>query len=147
LRVEYRAARNNSLAPVSDFIDVITLVARGGTVLDSGVVRRLLTASRRGDALAALTPREREVLSVTAQGRSDAAIAGTLFVSPRVVDMLVADIFDMPGLAPTTTTTAGSSSPSGIWRPSVPRRKFYGLFLLACRHVAFGSFCCRDRAV
>jgi DNA-binding NarL/FixJ family response regulator len=88
------------VADVSDFVDAITRVAHGGTVLDPEVVRQLLTASRRGDTLAALTPREREVLSLIAQGRSNAAIAGTLFISPKVVEKHVANIFDKLGLAP-----------------------------------------------
>jgi DNA-binding NarL/FixJ family response regulator len=61
---------------------------------------RLRTASRRGDTLAALTPREREVLSLIAQGRSNAAIAAALFISPKVVEKHVANIFDKLGLAP-----------------------------------------------
>jgi len=88
------------VADVSDFIDAISRVAHGGTVLDPEVVRQLLTASRRGDTLAALTPREREVLSLIAQGRSNAAIAATLFISPKVVEKHVANIFDKLGLAP-----------------------------------------------
>jgi DNA-binding CsgD family transcriptional regulator len=74
--------------------DAISRVAHGGTVLDPEVVRQLLTASRRGDTLAALTSREREVLSLIAQGRSNAAIATTLFISPKVVEKHVANIFD-----------------------------------------------------
>jgi DNA-binding NarL/FixJ family response regulator len=88
------------VADVSDFIDAITRVAHGGTVLDPEVVRQLLTASRRGDTLAALTPREREVLSLIAQGRTNAAIAAALFISPKVVEKHVANIFDKLGLAP-----------------------------------------------
>ncbi len=88
------------VADVSDFIDAITRVAHGGTVLDPEVVRQLLTASRRGDTLAALTPREREVLSLVAQGRSNAAIAAALFISPKVVEKHVANIFDKLDLAP-----------------------------------------------
>jgi DNA-binding NarL/FixJ family response regulator len=87
------------VADVSDFIDAITRVARGGTVLDPEVVRQLLTASR-GDTLATLTPREREVLSLIAQGRSNAAVAATLFISPKVVEKHVANIFDKLGLTP-----------------------------------------------
>jgi DNA-binding NarL/FixJ family response regulator len=87
------------VADVSEFIDAITRVAHGGTVLDPEVVRQLLTASRRRDTLAALTPREREVLSHLAQGRSNAAIAATLFISPKVVEKHVANIFDKLGLA------------------------------------------------
>ena len=88
------------VADVSDFIDAITRVARGGTVLDPEVVRQLLTVNRRADTLAALTPREREVLSLVAQGRSNAAIAATLFISPKVVEKHIASIFDKLGLAP-----------------------------------------------
>jgi DNA-binding NarL/FixJ family response regulator len=88
------------VADVSDFIDAIAQVARGGIVLDPEVVRQLLTAGRRADTLAALTPREREVLSLIAQGRTNAAIAGTLFISAKVVEKHVANIFDKLGLAP-----------------------------------------------
>jgi DNA-binding NarL/FixJ family response regulator len=91
------------VADVSDFIDALTRVARGGTVLDPEVVRRLLGAGPRGTALAALTPREREVLSLVAQGRSNAAIAGALFISPKVVEKHIASIFDKLGLAPSGT--------------------------------------------
>jgi DNA-binding NarL/FixJ family response regulator len=88
------------VAYVSDFIDAIARVADGGTVLDPEVVRHLLSAGRRADALAALSPREREVLSLVAQGRSNAAIAGTFTISPRVVEKHVASIFAKLGLAP-----------------------------------------------
>jgi DNA-binding NarL/FixJ family response regulator len=88
------------VADVSDFIDAITRVAQGGTVLDPEVVRQLLGASRRADSLAALTPREREVLSLIAQGRSNAAIAATLTISPGVVEKHAASIFAKLGLAP-----------------------------------------------
>ena len=88
------------VADVSDFIDAITRVAHGGTVLDPEVVRQLLSAARQASTLAALTPREREVLSHLAQGRSNAAIAAALFISPKVVEKHVANIFDKLGLAP-----------------------------------------------
>jgi DNA-binding NarL/FixJ family response regulator len=91
------------VADVSEFIDALTRVAQGGTVLDPEVVRQLLGAGRRADDLAALTPREREVLSLIAQGRSNAAIAGALFISPKVVEKHVASIFDKLGLAPSDT--------------------------------------------
>jgi DNA-binding NarL/FixJ family response regulator len=89
------------VADVSDFIDALTRVAQGGTVLDPEVVRQLFGAGRQ--ALAALTPREREVLSLIAQGRSNAAIASTLFISPKVVEKHVANIFGKLGLAPSDT--------------------------------------------
>jgi Bacterial regulatory proteins, luxR family len=55
------------------------------------------------------------MLSLIAQGRSNAAIAGTLFISPKVVEKHVASIFDKLGLPRPTPTTAGSSPPSGTW--------------------------------
>jgi DNA-binding NarL/FixJ family response regulator len=88
------------VADVSDFIEAISSVARGGTVLDPEVVRQLLRASRRADSLSALTPREKEVLSLMAQGRSNTAIADALVISPRVVEKHVASIFAKLGLAP-----------------------------------------------
>jgi DNA-binding NarL/FixJ family response regulator len=88
------------VADVSEFIDAITRVAQGGTVLDPEVVRQLLGASRRADSLAMLTPREREVLSLMAQGRSNTAIASTLVISPGVVEKHVASVFAKLGLVP-----------------------------------------------
>ena len=88
------------VADVSDFIEAISRVAQGGTVLDPEVVRHLLRASRRADTLATLTPREREVLALIAQGRSNVAIADSLVISPRVVEKHVASIFAKLGLAP-----------------------------------------------
>ena len=88
------------VADVSDFLEAIARVAKGGTVLDPEVVRQLLGASRRADSLATLTPREREVLSLVAQGRSNVAIADTLVISPGVVEKHVAGIFAKLGLAP-----------------------------------------------
>jgi DNA-binding NarL/FixJ family response regulator len=88
------------VADVSDFIDAVARVADGGTVLDPEVVRHLLSAGRRADAMAALSPREREVLSLVAQGRSNSAIASAFTISPRVVEKHVASIFAKLGLAP-----------------------------------------------
>jgi DNA-binding NarL/FixJ family response regulator len=88
------------VAYVGDFIDAIGQVAEGGTVLDPEVVRHLLSAGRRADALAALSPREREVLSLVAQGRSNTAVAAALVISPKVVEKHVASIFAKLGLAP-----------------------------------------------
>jgi DNA-binding NarL/FixJ family response regulator len=85
------------VADVSDFVDALERVAAGGTVLDPEVVSCLL---KRHDTLPTLTPREREVLALVAQGRSNAAIAAELFISPKVVEKHVASIFDKLGLAP-----------------------------------------------
>jgi DNA-binding NarL/FixJ family response regulator len=88
------------VADVGDFIEAISRVARGGTVLDPEVVRQLLGASRRASALAVLTPRERDVLTLIAQGRSNVAIDTALSISPKVVEKHVASIFAKLDLAP-----------------------------------------------
>jgi len=75
-------------------------VAVGGTALDPEVVTQLLSASRRTDGLASLTPRERDVLALMAEGRSNGAIAGTLVISERAVEKHVGNIFSKLGLAP-----------------------------------------------
>jgi DNA-binding NarL/FixJ family response regulator len=87
------------VADVGDFVDALVRVASGGTALDPEVVSQLLGASRRTDSLGRLTPREREVLALMAEGRSNAAIAGELVVSDGAVEKHVASIFakfDLP---------------------------------------------------
>ena len=84
---------------VGEFVDALSRVAAGGTVLDPEVVTQLL-ATRRTNDLDALTPREHDVLSLMAEGRSNGAIAGTLVISERAVEKHVANIFAKFGLAP-----------------------------------------------
>jgi DNA-binding NarL/FixJ family response regulator len=91
------------VARVSEFVDALTRVAAGGTALDPEVVTQLLGASRRADRLAVLTPREREVLALMAEGRSNTAIAATLVVSPRAVEKHIANIFTKLDLPPSDT--------------------------------------------
>ena len=86
---------------VGEFVDALSRVAAGGTVLDPEVVTQLLrAAARRADGLNALTPRERDVISLMAEGRSNGAIAGILVISERAVEKHVANIFAKLGLAP-----------------------------------------------
>ena len=85
------------VADVGAFVDAVRRVAGGGTVLDPDVVTSML--SRRDQAMARLTAREREVLAFMAEGRSNAAIAGKLFVTPKAVDKHINSIFmklDLP---------------------------------------------------
>ena len=88
------------VADVGEFIEALSRVAAGGTALDPEVVTQLLGASRRTDGLGALTAREREVLGLMAEGRSNGAIAGILVVSERAVEKHVGNIFSKLGLAP-----------------------------------------------
>jgi DNA-binding NarL/FixJ family response regulator len=86
------------VADVAEFVDALTRVGTGGTALDPEVVRQLLRASRHTDGLAALTRREREVLALMAEGRSNAGIATALVVTGGVVEKHVASIFGKLGL-------------------------------------------------
>ena len=87
------------VADVSDFVEALVRVANGGTALDPEVVTQLLGASRRSDSISVLSAREREVLSLMAEGRSNAAIASELVISEGAVEKHVANIFtkfDLP---------------------------------------------------
>lgn len=89
------------VADVGDFLDAVRTVGGGGTVLDPEVVAQLLARSRRQDPLAALSPREREVLGLMAEGRTNGAIARELVVSDGAVEKHVSNIFTKLDLAPT----------------------------------------------
>ncbi len=88
------------VADVAEFLEALRRVGGGGTALDPEVVSQLLARSRRRDPLDSLTPRERDVLSAMAEGRSNAAIAAHLVVSEGAVEKHVSSIFAKFGLAP-----------------------------------------------
>ncbi|MFF8288419.1 LuxR C-terminal-related transcriptional regulator [Streptomyces sp. NPDC016309] len=88
------------VADVREFVDAVVRVARGGTALDPEVVAQLLGRSRKQDVLAALTPREREVLGLMAEGRTNSAIAREMRVSEGAVEKHVSSIFLKLGLSP-----------------------------------------------
>ena len=88
------------VADVREFVEALVRVGRGGTALDPEVVAQLIGASRRGDVLESLTPREREVLEQMAQGLSNAGIAGQLFVTERAVEKHIAGVFTKFDLPP-----------------------------------------------
>jgi DNA-binding NarL/FixJ family response regulator len=87
---------------VDTFVDAVRRVAGGGSALDPEVVSLLLGRRRREDPLEPLTPREREVLGLMAEGRSNAAIAEALVVTERAVEKHVTSIFSKLNLVPTT---------------------------------------------
>jgi DNA-binding NarL/FixJ family response regulator len=89
------------VADVSDFVAAVLDVASGGTVLDPEVVSQLLSRRRRDQRLAVLTAREREVLALMAEGRSNHAIARTLYVTEGAVEKHVKNIFGKLGLSQT----------------------------------------------
>jgi DNA-binding NarL/FixJ family response regulator len=87
------------VADIDEFIEAARRVAAGGTALDPEVVRQLLARSRKADPLAWLTPREREVLGLMAEGHSNTAIAEALVVTIGAVEKHVTSIFmklDLP---------------------------------------------------
>jgi DNA-binding NarL/FixJ family response regulator len=83
---------------VDDFVDAIRRVGRGGTAVDPKVVSQLLGGARSDDRLASLTGRERDVLELMAEGRSNAGIGRKLFLSPKTVEAHVHSIFMKLGL-------------------------------------------------
>jgi DNA-binding NarL/FixJ family response regulator len=85
------------VSDVAQFLDAVRRVAAGGTVMDPEVVGRLLDRSR---PLGVLTQREREVLGQMAEGRSNGAIAGKLFVTEKAVSKHINNIFAKLGLPP-----------------------------------------------
>jgi DNA-binding NarL/FixJ family response regulator len=84
---------------VERFVEAVERVAEGGSVLDPEVVSYLLGRRRRDDPFAVLTPREREVLELMAEGRSNRAIAAQLVVTERAIEKHVGNIFDKLGIA------------------------------------------------
>ncbi|WP_134739805.1 response regulator transcription factor [Nocardioides sp. 503] len=89
------------VSDVDDFLDALVTVAGGGTVLDPQVVRQLM--GRRRDPIAGLTPRERQVLALMAEGRSNAAVAEELTVTLGAVEKHTQRIFAKLGLLPDDT--------------------------------------------
>jgi DNA-binding NarL/FixJ family response regulator len=87
------------IAEIDRFVDAVRRVGEGGSVLDPEVVAHMLGRRERDDPLESLTPREREVLALMAEGRTNRAIASELMVSERAVERHVTSIFvklDLP---------------------------------------------------
>ena len=80
------------IADVDEFLDAVQRIAKGGSVVDPALVRELVTARRRKDPLAALSGRERQVLALVAEGRSNAGIARRLFVAEGTVEKHISNL-------------------------------------------------------
>jgi len=85
---------------IDDFLEAVRRVGKGGTAIDPEVIGQLVGRRREGDPLEELTPREREVLELMAQGLSNRGICEKLFVSPKTVETHVNSIFGKLGLMP-----------------------------------------------
>lgn len=81
------------VADVRDFMDVLDRLAAGATIVDHEIVAEALTRSRKRERLASLTAREREVLTLMAEGRTNAAIASHLVISGGAVEKHITNIF------------------------------------------------------
>ncbi|MFD8528749.1 response regulator [Streptosporangium canum] len=88
------------IGDVDEFVDSVRRVATGGTAMDSEVISQLLTRHGRDEPLAELTPRERQVLAMMAEGMSNFAIAGRLHVTDKAVGKHTNNIFAKLGLPP-----------------------------------------------
>ena len=88
------------VADVEDFADAVRRVARGGSVIDPEVVAQLVGKRRAKGPIDDLTEREREVLALMAEGRSNQAICDRLFVTPKTVEAHIANIFSKLELLP-----------------------------------------------
>jgi len=88
------------VADVDEFVAAVRRVAEGGSALDPSLVTELVGRRRERDPVDALTPREREVLELMAEGRSNQAIGEVLFVTPRAVEKHITNIFAKLGLPP-----------------------------------------------
>jgi DNA-binding NarL/FixJ family response regulator len=89
------------ISDIDDFLAAVRRVAGGGSALDPTIVSTLLSRQRDDDPLAALTPREREVLELMATGSSNQGIADTLVITLRAVEKYVSSIFGKLGLPST----------------------------------------------
>jgi DNA-binding NarL/FixJ family response regulator len=92
----------DSVSDLDELIDALTRICEGGTVLDPKLVVELLATRRRTDPLDVLTPREREVLALMAQGQSNAGIAKTLWISHGAVEKHIKHIFARLGIPGTS---------------------------------------------
>jgi len=85
---------------LDDFLDAVERVAAGGTAMDPEVVQQLFARNAQNQGVAALTPREREVLGLVAQGMSNSAICAALVLAPVSVEKHIGNIFGKLGLPP-----------------------------------------------
>jgi DNA-binding NarL/FixJ family response regulator len=89
------------VSDVAEFIETLERIARGGSVVDPALVQELVTARKRNDPLAVVSERERDVLSLMAEGRSNAGIARRLWITEGTVEKHVRSILTKLGLADT----------------------------------------------
>lgn len=113
------------ISDVPDFIDSLRRVAGGGSAIDPKIVSALITKRRADDPLSRLTPREREVLTLMAEGRSNQGIADQFVITLRAVEKYVSSIFSKLDLPSTGSESkrvlAVLLAMRGSWVPADPR--------------------------
>lgn len=97
---------------VSEFVEAVRRVATGGTVLDPEVVAALVARTSKKSPVKQLSPRERDVLAMMAEGRSNAAVAGSLFITEKAVASTRATS------SPSSVCTSARTTTDGCWRSS-----------------------------
>ena len=114
------------VADFAAFADAVRRVAEGGSALDPDVVSRMLGRRRRADPVETLTPREREVLELMGEGRSNRGIAEVLVVTPAAVEKHVTSIFSKLGIAQATggppPGARGADVPAPLTMPETGKR-------------------------
>ncbi|MEU4425432.1 response regulator transcription factor [Actinoplanes sp. NPDC024001] len=106
---------------LEEFVAAVRRVAAGGLVIDPGVVAQLLGRRRQRDPLADLTERERDVLTLMAEGRSNQAVAARLHLSPKTVEAHVRSVFGRLGLTDTADDNRRVLAVLAFLRGSDPR--------------------------
>jgi DNA-binding NarL/FixJ family response regulator len=94
----------DSVSDLDELIGALTRISQGGTVFDPKLVAELLGRARRADPLDVLTPREREVVGLMAEGQSNTGIAQTLWITPGAVEKHINHIFSKLGIPATLST-------------------------------------------
>ena len=89
------------ITDVADFVDTLQRIAKGASVVDPAMVAELVSGRRRNEPLAVLSPREPEVLTLMAEGRSNAGVSRRLWVTEGAVEKHVRSILTKPGLPET----------------------------------------------
>jgi DNA-binding NarL/FixJ family response regulator len=105
------------VSSTDEFVDALRRVAAGGTAMDPTVISRLVARNAQDEPLTRLTPRERDVLTLMAEGRSNAAIAQRLVVGEGAVGKHIASIFAKLDLPPSDGQPPG---PGGAHLPQPP---------------------------
>jgi len=100
------------IGDVHELVDALHRIAEGGSVVEPDLVAELISAPTRNDPLVALSPREREVLGLLAEGRTDRGIASELFVTPKTVEIHLSSVYRKLGISSRAQLPTALAEPS-----------------------------------